>query len=172
MYLKKEVVHLRMQLNSCTWVPALNMGNSWNFWRKMTQIHPYPNISHVEREYFSGRTLRKSRSVFQGCTSEDYWTIAVLEKHHFPLKNTDRSSFIKYRASVILAVLSVFCLEMQLFTFSSFQGSYRSSFYHSIKNEKANPQYFTAFFHAVWLDLYDPSYLWSQAHSSAAIKNL
>lgn len=52
MYLQKEVVHLRMQLNSCTGVPALNMGNSWNFWRTMTQIQPYPDISHREREHF------------------------------------------------------------------------------------------------------------------------
>lgn len=148
------------------------MGNSWNIWRKMTQIQPYPNISHMERKYFSGRTLHKQQ-VF--ISRMQFWRLlnnCCLGKHLFPLKNTDRSSFIKYLASVLLAVLPVLCLEMQLFTFSSFQGSYRSSFYHSIKNEKTNPQYFTAFFHAVWLDLYDPSYLWYQAHCSAAIKSL
>lgn len=98
MYLKKKIVHLRMQLNSCTWVPALNMGNSWNFWRKMTQIQPYPNISHMERKYFSGRTLHKQ----QVCISRmQFWRLlnnCCLEKHLFPLKNTDRCSFIKYRA--------------------------------------------------------------------------
>lgn len=173
MYLQKEVVHLRMQLNSCTWVPALNMQNSRNLWRTMTQTTVLPihfsygkgilfwqNSSQAAGLYFKDAILKITEQLLS-------WKAPL----SFPSK-TQTGALIKYLASVLLEVLSALCLEIQQFTFSSFQGSYISSFYHTIKNEKANPLYFTAFFHAVWLDLYDPSYLWSQAHSSTAIKNL
>lgn len=82
-----------MQLNSCTWVPALNMWNSWNFWRTMTQQQPYPDISHTERQYFSGRTLHKQ----QVCISRmQFWKLlnnCSLGKHFFLSSQKHRQKF-------------------------------------------------------------------------------